>query len=159
MICKPTSATDKLSDMPEMDFCMLGVKSYDLDSTLFQIQNKITGKTTILPLLNGVDIYERIRRRIKTGVVFPSCVYVSARIERSGKVTQRGGLRTIVFGKDPHKDMVDERIFDLFTQAGHFGLVGMQERATRLGGTLQIHTAPEEGTRITVQLPDQLAAA
>lgn len=44
---------------------------------------------------------------------------------------------------------------DFFTQAGHFGLVGMQERATRLGGTLQIHTAPEEGTLVTVQLPGQ----
>ena len=44
---------------------------------------------------------------------------------------------------------------DLFTQAGHFGLVGMQERATRLGGTLQIRTAPGEGTQVTVQLPDR----
>jgi signal transduction histidine kinase len=44
---------------------------------------------------------------------------------------------------------------DLLTQAGHFGLVGMQERATRLGGTLRIHTAPGEGTRVTVRLPDQ----
>ncbi|MEE8389865.1 MAG: ATP-binding protein [Anaerolineae bacterium] len=44
---------------------------------------------------------------------------------------------------------------DFFTQAGHFGLVGMQERATRLGGTLQIHTAPEEGTLVIVRLPGQ----
>jgi len=42
---------------------------------------------------------------------------------------------------------------DLLTQAGHFGLVGMQERATRLGGTLQVRTAPGKGTRITVCLP------
>jgi signal transduction histidine kinase len=46
---------------------------------------------------------------------------------------------------------------DLFTQAGHFGLVGMQERVSRLGGTLQIHTVPGEGTQITAQLPDQPA--
>jgi signal transduction histidine kinase len=47
---------------------------------------------------------------------------------------------------------------DFFTQAGHFGLVGMQERAARLGGTLQIYTAPGEGTQITVQLPGRPAA-
>jgi len=42
---------------------------------------------------------------------------------------------------------------DLLTRRGHFGLVGMQERATRLGGTLKIATAPGEGTRVTVHLP------
>jgi signal transduction histidine kinase len=45
---------------------------------------------------------------------------------------------------------------DLFTQAGHFGLVGMRERATLLGGTLQVQTAPGEGTRIAVNLPCHL---
>jgi len=45
---------------------------------------------------------------------------------------------------------------DLLTQAGHFGLVGMRERATLLGGTLQIHSAPAEGTRVTVRLPSRL---
>jgi signal transduction histidine kinase len=48
---------------------------------------------------------------------------------------------------------------DVLTQAGHFGLVGMQERATRLGGSLQIHASPEEGTQITIRLPDRPATA
>jgi len=43
---------------------------------------------------------------------------------------------------------------DLLTRAGHFGLVGMQERAAQLGGILRVHTAPGEGTRVTVRLPD-----
>jgi len=118
MTCRPTSATDAFADLPELDFVMIGVKSYDLDSILTRLEEKITEKTTILPLLNGVDIYERIRRKIKTGVVFPACVYIGAQIERPGKVTQRGGLCTIIFGKDPAKDRIDERIFELFTQAG-----------------------------------------
>jgi signal transduction histidine kinase len=42
---------------------------------------------------------------------------------------------------------------DILTQAGHFGLVGMQERAMRLGGTLQVRTAPGAGTQVTVRLP------
>ncbi|HID85999.1 MAG TPA: hypothetical protein EYP55_01305 [Anaerolineae bacterium] len=44
---------------------------------------------------------------------------------------------------------------DRLTQAGHFGLVGMRERATGLGGTLQVHTAPGEGTRVTLRLPSR----
>ena len=42
---------------------------------------------------------------------------------------------------------------DILTQADHFGLVGMQERATRVGGTLRVRTAPREGTQVTVRLP------
>jgi len=48
---------------------------------------------------------------------------------------------------------------DLLTQAGHFGLVGMRERATRLGGALQVRTAPGEGTQVTVRLPGRPLAA
>jgi two-component system NarL family sensor kinase len=41
---------------------------------------------------------------------------------------------------------------DLLTRAGHFGLLGMRERATLLGGSFRIHTAPGGGTRVTVHL-------
>ncbi|MGD2178511.1 MAG: histidine kinase [Anaerolineae bacterium] len=42
---------------------------------------------------------------------------------------------------------------DLLTQAGHFGLLGMRERATLLGGSFRVDAAPGEGTRVTVHLP------
>jgi two-component system NarL family sensor kinase len=37
--------------------------------------------------------------------------------------------------------------------AGHFGLVGMRERAKLLGGTLDLASAPGRGTRVTVTIP------
>jgi signal transduction histidine kinase len=36
--------------------------------------------------------------------------------------------------------------------AGHFGLTGMRERARRLGGDLEVHSAPGAGTRLVVRL-------
>jgi two-component system sensor histidine kinase DegS len=42
---------------------------------------------------------------------------------------------------------------DVLTYAGHFGLLGMRERATLLGGMFRIDTAPGEGTRVTLHLP------
>jgi two-component system sensor histidine kinase DegS len=44
---------------------------------------------------------------------------------------------------------------DGLTRDGHFGLIGMQERAAQLGGTLRVDTAPGQGTRILVRLPAQ----
>lgn len=36
---------------------------------------------------------------------------------------------------------------------GHFGLVGMEERATRIGGSLTISSAPDTGTTVRVDVP------
>jgi signal transduction histidine kinase len=36
---------------------------------------------------------------------------------------------------------------------GHFGLLGMRERAERLGGVLQLESEPGQGTRLTVTVP------
>jgi signal transduction histidine kinase len=38
-------------------------------------------------------------------------------------------------------------------QAGHFGLVGMRERTTQIGGTLSIHSGNGSGTEIVVDVP------
>lgn len=40
-----------------------------------------------------------------------------------------------------------------FAQAGHFGLMGMQERAHLLGGKLLIASSPGDGTRLEAQMP------
>jgi len=36
---------------------------------------------------------------------------------------------------------------------GHFGLIGMRERAERLGGELRLETQPGSGTKVEVTAP------
>ncbi len=36
---------------------------------------------------------------------------------------------------------------------GHFGLLGMRERAERLGGELQLHSELGQGTEVAVTVP------
>ncbi len=118
MICRPTLSTDNIDELPELDLCLLCVKSYDLDKVLESLNAKIKPQTQIIPLLNGVDIYERIRTVISQGIVYPACVYVGTHIESYGKVVQNGGSCTILFGKDPaHPEAFPQIIFDLFNAA------------------------------------------
>ena len=43
---------------------------------------------------------------------------------------------------------------DAFSEVGgHFGLLGMRERAERLGGQLQLHSQPGRGTEVEVTVP------
>jgi len=115
--CIPTSAADNISELPQLDLCLVCVKSYDLENVLVQLKSKISDNTMVLSLLNGVDIYERIRSIIKNGIVFPSCVYVGTHIEKPGKVTQRGGACTIHFGKDPNVDFVNPELFKILEKS------------------------------------------
>lgn len=40
-----------------------------------------------------------------------------------------------------------------FAPGGHYGLLGMHERAELIGARLEIHSGPDEGTRLVVTLP------
>jgi signal transduction histidine kinase len=43
---------------------------------------------------------------------------------------------------------------DAFSEiGGHFGLLGMRERAERLGGELELHSTPGQGTEVEVKVP------
>jgi signal transduction histidine kinase len=43
---------------------------------------------------------------------------------------------------------------DVFSsRAGHFGVIGMRERAERLGGELRLTSNPGEGTEVEVTVP------
>lgn len=117
-MCRPTLSTDNIDDLPELDVCFICVKQYDLAQCIKQLKNKIKENTQIIPLLNGVDIYDRIRTVIKNGIVFPACVYVGTHIESPGVVCQSGGSCTIIFGKDPeHPDIKADLVCELMKKA------------------------------------------
>jgi 2-dehydropantoate 2-reductase len=118
MMCIPSQVTDSIEDIPDPDLCLLCVKSYDLDSAVHALAGKIKNTTIVLPLLNGVDIYERVRGIFKTGIVLPACAYVGTHIEKPGTVTQRGAPGVILCGKDPAlKNFNPEPLVSLFTHA------------------------------------------
>ena len=101
IICRPASASDQIRTMPTPDVCLVCVKEFDLRRVLEELREVIHGETVIIPLFNGMDIYERVRRVIKSGVVLPACVYIGTHIEAPGVISQSGGARKILFGPDP----------------------------------------------------------
>lgn len=76
-------------------------------------------ESVIIPLLNGVDIYERIRAVISSGLVFPACVYIGSHIESLGVISQAGGDGVILIGPDPNSpNVIPESVLDLFNDTG-----------------------------------------
>ncbi len=118
-ICFPNIATDNIRHIPIPDLYLLCVKGYDLDNAVASISKNISTDTFILPLLNGVDIYERIRSSLQKAIVSPASVYVSSSIEKPGTIRQRGPEGHIVFGKDPKHLNYDYRfLIEFFNEMG-----------------------------------------
>jgi len=119
LLCRPALATNSIHDLPELDLCLLCVKGFDLPPLLSQLKNRVSEKTVLLPLLNGIDIYDRVRSVIDKGIVLPACVYIGTHIESPGVVAQRGGACKILVGPDPgHRDYTPEALLQLFRRSG-----------------------------------------
>jgi 2-dehydropantoate 2-reductase len=119
ILCKPTLATDNIADIPQPDLYLMCVKGYDLDAATLAIKKNIGDNTLVIPLLNGVDIYERMRKNLNTGIVLPGCVYIGALIEKPGVATHVGGPGMIICGKDPDiPDFDPQGVIDFFNDMG-----------------------------------------
>jgi 2-dehydropantoate 2-reductase len=121
--CRPESVSDSYEEIVARygipDVVLLCVKSYDLEAALARIAGNFGDTSIILPLLNGVDIHDRVRKVIGTGYVFPACMYVGTHIESPGIVAQNGGDGKIIFGPDHrHPEFDPVELKDLFSLAG-----------------------------------------
>ncbi len=67
---------------------------------------------------------------------------------------------TITFDETQVHIVIEDRGRGIATRerAGHFGLGIMRERAEQVGGSLQIESAPDSGTRVTAHVPRERAA-
>jgi 2-dehydropantoate 2-reductase len=116
---RPILATDDVRQIPVPDLVLLCVKSYDLDSAVASLDPVIHKHTVILPLLNGIDVIDRIRKITKKGIVLPACVYLGTHIESPGVISQSGGNGVIIFGPDrKFPDYSAENVKAFFNETG-----------------------------------------
>jgi 2-dehydropantoate 2-reductase len=119
LVCRPDRATDAIEKLDTPDLWLICVKGYDLDEVSRNLAPSVSRDTVLMPLLNGVDIRERIRGHVQTGIVLPACVYVSASIDRPGEVTQKGMAGLLICGRDPdHREYDPSPVVGMFEQAG-----------------------------------------
>jgi len=97
----PDSVYRSVSEIQNPDLILICVKDYDLENICLQLSSVITPKTILLPMLNGVNIYDRIRKIIPDNIILPSCIYISSYIKEKGVVEQIGKPGKLIFGKDP----------------------------------------------------------
>lgn len=114
----PDLATDHPADAGACDLVLFCVKEYDLETAAEGLDPLLHADTILLPVLNGVDIAERLRSIVPRGVVLSGCVYISSFIETPGVVRQAGGTCQLVFGPDDGRADAYEPLETLLRNAG-----------------------------------------
>jgi 2-dehydropantoate 2-reductase len=106
-IAVPALATSNSVEAGVADFIFICTKSYHLEAAIEQIKPCIGSQTVLLPLLNGVDASERIKKILPEAIVADGCAYIISRIKEAGTVENTGNVQTIYFGMD---NTVNERL-------------------------------------------------
>jgi 2-dehydropantoate 2-reductase len=106
-VIRPALATDDPATAGPADFVFLCVKGYDLDGACRSILPIVGPATVIVPLLNGADIYERVRAVIKSGIVLPASIYIASTVKEPGMVHHGSGKGSLVLGREPGRKEYD----------------------------------------------------
>ena len=91
-------------------------------------------------------LYRIIQEAISNVVRHAEASAVSVLLEK-----RAGSVVAVV--EDDGKGFDPEEVFNLGDERSHLGLWGMKERASMVGGTLIVESAPGEGTTIFVEIP------
>ncbi|MBH0198016.1 MAG: 2-dehydropantoate 2-reductase [Nitrospira sp.] len=79
-------AASEARELPRPDLIVLGVKAYDLDEVLDQIEPVLTDKTVILTLQNGIDTEDRLLARLQRDCVVGGVAYIYSKIAEPGVI-------------------------------------------------------------------------
>lgn len=101
------------NDPISFDYIFCCTKSFDLESSILSLKKCIRQHTVIIPLLNGVDSYDRIKSVVPNTEVWEACVYIVSRLVEPGHVQETGGIQLLYFGSrenDPKQLKILEQL-------------------------------------------------
>ncbi|MBP4138679.1 ketopantoate reductase family protein [Flavobacterium geliluteum] len=172
-ITNPDAIYQNISEIKNPDLVFICVKEYDLENICIQLSKVITKNTVLLPMMNGADIYDRIRKIIPNTIILPSCVYVASHIKEKGIVEHKGKAGQLIFGKDPEHtsenidwilnlleisninfDFKENSQVDIWTKfifIASFGLVTAKHNSS-IGDVCTIESQKEEATKIMIEI-------
>lgn len=97
-IAPPVKATSNPSEVGPVEFVLLSVKYYDLNEASEQIKPMIDNNTIVLPILNGVDVAEKVGNIIGSDHVLGGVSWANTAVEAPG-IVSHGGYARLIFGE------------------------------------------------------------
>ncbi len=98
IIARPAIATDNANEIGIADYILICTKSYDLGATIEQLEPCIGENTILIPLLNGVESVEQVKKIFPATTVLDACVYIVSSVKEAGVIENSGINQKLFFG-------------------------------------------------------------
>lgn len=128
-LIRPAWATDDIAGIGPVDYALLCVKLWDVESAGAQLRPIVGPETAVIPLQNGVDAAERLTPILGTEPVMGGTAFVTGSIVAPGVVRQTGTYQVMTFGElaqgkpDRQSSRRGERLRDQCEAAGFEGVL------------------------------------
>lgn len=117
-VVAPARATDDTSEIGEVDFVLLGVKTWQLPPAIAALKPLLGPDTAVVTTQNGVEAPQHVADVVGRDAVLPGAVDVIAFLDGPGRIRQIGG-GVLTFGEwDGRSTPRATRLRDALEQAG-----------------------------------------
>lgn len=109
-----------IEEMGQQDYIFVCVKNYSLEEVCRELGNAVTEETVLIPVMNGADPGERMRKLLGKGTVVDSLIYIVAFANADYSITQQGDFANLRIGikdADEKEQGKIEEVSELFTAA------------------------------------------
>ena len=94
----PHEVVSSADQMEPQDYIFICVKNYSLEEVCHQIRGIVEKDTVIIPVMNGADVGERVRKYLKKGIVIDTVIYIVAFANPDHSITQQGNFASLRIG-------------------------------------------------------------
>lgn len=128
-VVRPAWATGDIAGIGPVDYVLLCVKLWDVETTGAQLRPILGAETAVIPLQNGVDAAERLIPILGKEPVMGGTAFVTGSIVAPGVVRQTGTYQVMTFGEigrgkfDRRPSPRGERLRDMCETAGFDGVL------------------------------------
>src|SRR5258707_15761983 len=98
ILVRPAEATDDIAGIGAVDYVLLCVKLWDVESAGEQIRPIVGPETAVVPLQNGIDAADRLVPILAPEPVMGGSAFVTGTIVAPGVVRQTGTYQQMTFG-------------------------------------------------------------
>ncbi len=96
-IVRPEKAVP-LEELETQDYIFLCVKNYSLEKACADLAHAVCDDTVLVPVMNGVDPADRVRRFLGKGTVVDALIYIVSFANSDFSVTQQGDYANLKIG-------------------------------------------------------------
>lgn len=98
MTVRPGKVVENALELEKQDYIFVCVKNYSLEQVCEEMKEAVSDTTIVIPVMNGADPGDRVRRYLGRGIVADSLIYIVAFANEDYSVTQQGDFANLCVG-------------------------------------------------------------